>query len=579
MSRGQFACEDKLYLDVHTEAVVRNPTNKLSGSLTVVLPRRAAGCRTRQLPHRDAAAGVLTPGKRFIFFESKGVFSEVLGYLPVDALPRIATKLAPPHRIRLLWPMPDSATRYCSDGKRALKNCLRAGLAAQGQDGNLVSPKPSYRLRRKTAVDAITGLMWQRATSAPLKLRAFKRYCRRLRLAGHRDWRVPSLLELASLLDFGRLNPSVDVRAFPRTSAGWYWTTTDDVEESPWVVHLTHAQCTSTHYDDPGTTGAYRVRCVRDSGHRIRRATLPYFRWRRLGLSLTDSLTGLSWQAVIDQKRMAWRAALARCSKLKTGGHSGWRLPTAKEMLTLRSSDSSYAHRVALPFHKTWETTDDEGGFWTGTPDRSYPTMAFYVKVLGGWSQLRGAVTEKYHVICVRTQKTWATQASEKRVVCPPGSRLRGGAKGDQRCVRGGQRHGPGRLRYPSGNVFAEGTYAAGRRTGRWTYYHDFSGIMQRGQYRAGRPHGQWVAYYDSGQLASRGSYRVGVAEGKWATWHPNGKRRATMSYVGGRPHGRATFWSAAGKKTSEGQYKNGQRHGVWIIYRKGKIVARTRYL
>ncbi len=575
--RSRLTCEDKLFLRVQTEVVVRNPSVELNEELVVVLPRKAPGCRKRKLPYRSREAGPLVAGARFVFMESKGVFPRVLGILPMSALPRLADKLRLPSGRRQLWPIPDSATRYCTDGKRALKSCPKAGRPAHGQDGNSVSPKPVYKVRKKTVTDAITGLMWQRSHSAPLKMRAYKGYCRRLRLAGHGDWRVPSLYELASLLDFGRKKPSVDPRAFPKTAAGWYWSATDDAG-SPWVAHLTSAQCTSTHYDDPGTTGSYRVRCVRDAGGRARRATLPYYRWRRASQRLNDSLTGLQWQAKVSQKRRGWTAALRYCAGLMLDGQRGWRLPTAKEMMTLIGPDGQYARRLVLPAHKGWETTDNESGFWTSTPSREYPSVAFYAKVLGGWSQLSGSVTEKYHVICVKSSGVDPVKSAAKGLTCPAGSRRRGRARGDQYCLRGAKRQGPAQLRYPSGRLMAKGQYQAGRRAARWFFYQDYGVLWLRGHYRTGRPHGIWKAFFDNGARASHGSYRKGVPVGSWRTWHPDGKLRSTVSYVGGLPHGPVTYWTPTGQKEREGRFKNGRRHGLWSHYEKGKLTSRIRY-
>jgi len=50
--------------------------------------------------------------------------------------------------------------------------------------------------------------------------------CNTLDYAGYRDWRMPNLKELESLLDFSRTNPSIDPVKFPNTQNAAYWYST-----------------------------------------------------------------------------------------------------------------------------------------------------------------------------------------------------------------------------------------------------------------------------------------------------------------------------------------------------------------
>jgi hypothetical protein len=55
-----------------------------------------------------------------------------------------------------------------------------------------------------TVIDKVTGLMWQKSGSSSSSHMDAKRYIKRLnkeRFAGHSDWRIPTLEELASLLE------------------------------------------------------------------------------------------------------------------------------------------------------------------------------------------------------------------------------------------------------------------------------------------------------------------------------------------------------------------------------------------
>ncbi|MCW8125083.1 DUF1566 domain-containing protein [Microbulbifer halophilus] len=59
-------------------------------------------------------------------------------------------------------------------------------------------------------------------------------------LCGHRDWRVPSLDELASLVHFGRSAPAADTTYFPNTKSGFYWSHSPDakLQERAWAVNF-----------------------------------------------------------------------------------------------------------------------------------------------------------------------------------------------------------------------------------------------------------------------------------------------------------------------------------------------------
>ena len=79
-----------------------------------------------------------------------------------------------------------------------------------------------------TVTDTTTGLMWSQATLTCGEVNhadAIKA-CRALRLAGHKDWRLPTVEELFALADRRRHHPAIDIAAFPDTQSDWYWTST-----------------------------------------------------------------------------------------------------------------------------------------------------------------------------------------------------------------------------------------------------------------------------------------------------------------------------------------------------------------
>jgi len=69
-----------------------------------------------------------------------------------------------------------------------------------------------------TVTDNVTGLMWQQVVpSATYTWANAVAYCPTLALAGHSSWRLPSRIELESIVDFGQSSPSINGTYFPST--------------------------------------------------------------------------------------------------------------------------------------------------------------------------------------------------------------------------------------------------------------------------------------------------------------------------------------------------------------------------
>jgi hypothetical protein len=123
----------------------------------------------------------------------------------------------------------------------------------------------SYVTTSDTVLDKQTCLMWERAVSSPAcDWQHAKDYCKTLRLAGHDDWRVPTAVELKSILDRSRHSPSINVSAFPATPAtvelNWYWTSTPTARDPAyaWIVGFLYGVTSPC-----AVTDSNYVRCVR----------------------------------------------------------------------------------------------------------------------------------------------------------------------------------------------------------------------------------------------------------------------------------------------------------------------------
>ena len=94
-----------------------------------------------------------------------------------------------------------------------------------------------------TAIDKATGLMWMRCSLGhtwtgegcigdthrstwEVALKAVQEFNQKGGFAGHKDWRVPNMKELGSIVERACLNPTINLEVFPSTEFWYYWAST-----------------------------------------------------------------------------------------------------------------------------------------------------------------------------------------------------------------------------------------------------------------------------------------------------------------------------------------------------------------
>ena len=112
--------------------------------------------------------------------------------------------------------------------------------------------------------DTRTGLMWEdtpHAKETKITHPRAKAYCKALRLGGFENWRLPTIKELLSIVDYSRVEPAT-FKAFDHVEEeSFYWSATPVAGEDDefWGVNFKRGESSraSEYYDR-------YVRCVRD---------------------------------------------------------------------------------------------------------------------------------------------------------------------------------------------------------------------------------------------------------------------------------------------------------------------------
>jgi hypothetical protein len=111
-----------------------------------------------------------------------------------------------------------------------------------------------------TVTDEATGMMWQQETLRPMNWKQALNYCECLNLGGYTDWRMPTIKELMSLVDYDRYTPAINTAYFFNAVPSFYWSSTELAYgmETTWGVNFGYGES----YGHDNYT-SYYVRAVR----------------------------------------------------------------------------------------------------------------------------------------------------------------------------------------------------------------------------------------------------------------------------------------------------------------------------
>jgi len=257
-----------------------------------------------------------------------------------------------------------------------------------GEDSDYLIHPPSYTDNGDgTVMDNITGLMWQKGDDGIIRNQDEAiAYCRGLELGGYTDWRLPSVRELSSLIQYDMFSPAISDTAFPDIRPEHYWSSTVNPVDSSkaWYVNF-YDGYVFNHYRDYYDY----VICVRGYIY-------PPQRFVDNGDgTVTDRSTGLTWQRVsLDGYTL--EEAIHYCEDISLGGYDDWRLPNIRELQSLVDYE-----KINPSIDTSYFPDTRSSGYWSSTFHALHNSYGWYVDFSSGYTG-SADLNNGFSIRCVR---------------------------------------------------------------------------------------------------------------------------------------------------------------------------------
>ena len=380
----------------------------------------------------------------------------------------------------------DSGQVRCYSDDREIE-FPKPGAGWFGQDAQYAGRQPSYRNNGDgTISDLNTGLMWQADPGAKKTFSQAVAGAAKCKLAGYRDWRLPTIKELYSLILFSGTDPdpmsSSTASQKPFIDTKYFKFKYGDTAKGDRIIDSQFATCTryvSTTMRGDATMFGVNFADGRIKGYPMKnprtgkgkgfhvlyvRGAKSYgknkFKDNRDG-TVTDAATGLTWMKVDSgalkagrkkDGKLNWKEALNWAENLKYAGHSDWRLPSVKELQSIVDYSRSPATTNSAAIDPVFQATSfvaeggkrDFGNYWSGTTHASLSraSTAGYVAFGRSFGWMRDRRSGRYTLMDVHGA---GSQRSDPKSGDPSRYPRGRGPQGDViriynlvRCVRGG---------------------------------------------------------------------------------------------------------------------------------------------
>jgi len=282
--------------------------------------------------------------------------------------------------------------------------CPPQGQTYSGQDAQYAGAQPSYVDNGDgTITDLNTGLMWQQSPDfngdGQINIEDKKSYSAALQdaetftLAGYNDWRLPTIKELYSLIDFSGSTAMSAGSSVPYIETDYFDFAYGDESAGERFIDAQFAS--STLYGGTvfgGRTAMFGVNFADgrikgypvDATQKFTQGKTFYVLYVRGATgygennfvdngdgTISDWATGLMWQASDSGAALDWASALDYCENLSYAGHDDWRLPNAKELQSIvdysRAPEASDPAQRGPAIDPIFEVSESQAWYWTST--------------------------------------------------------------------------------------------------------------------------------------------------------------------------------------------------------------------
>ena len=229
-----------------------------------------------------------------------------------------------------------------------------------------------------------TTMTWATATGSGTGCDALNSANSAAGYAGLTNWRLPSIRELETIINYSTSNPAAFSAGFPGTVATIHWSSFPyvPVDTNAWVVNFFSGLVAYNSKTSP-----FSVRCVSPGPGYV--APAPVYADQGNG-TVKDNATGLVWQKCSSGQTndascsgtattANWTGALSYCNSLSLAGRS-WRLPNTNELKSI--VDRSKASGAAIDLTSFPATVSDK--YWSASTYVSTKANGWFVDFSGG---------------------------------------------------------------------------------------------------------------------------------------------------------------------------------------------------
>jgi len=315
----------------------------------------------------------------------------------------------------------DTGQTGCYDDVDAI-DCSAPGQSFYGQDAQVAGNAPDYIDNGDgTVTDNVTGLMWQKSpdTDGDGDIDAADKLtydeavagAGALDLGGYSDWRLPTIKELYSLIDFSGVDPSgyddTDTSGLiPFIDTNYFDFAYGDTDAGERIIDAQYAS--TNKYVSTTMNGDETLFGVNFADGRIKGYGMTLFGNAKTFFviyvrgntaygqnnfvdnsdgTITDHATGLMWAQDDSGAALNWEQALAWVEVQNAAnylGHDDWRLPNVKELQGIvdytRSPDTSDSAAIDPLFSVTAITNEagqtDYPYYWSATTHANWSNVA-----------------------------------------------------------------------------------------------------------------------------------------------------------------------------------------------------------